>query len=136
MHLIKLIVTALVVFFVLDMIWLGFLAKNLYVSAYKPWLRLDNHGNLQPLWWAAMLVYLLFVIAIITFVYPLAGGSLLKGFLFGALLGMVTYGIYDFTLLAVFKNIPIRMAFIDWAWGTTLCGLSSLAVVYVGRLSV
>lgn len=136
MHYIKLLMTALVVFFVLDMLWLGFIAKNMYTTAYEPWLRLDTKGNLQPLWWAAMIVYALFVIAILIFVYPLADGSLLKGLMYGALLGLVTYGIYDFTLLAVFKNIPTQMAFVDWAWGTTLCALSSMTVVYVGRLLI
>lgn len=136
MYYIKLILTALIVFFILDMFWLGYLAKNMYIDAYSRWLRVDEKGNLQALWWAASIVYLLFVVAILMFVYPLADGSLLKGLAYGALLGLVTYGIYDFTLLAVFKNIPVRMAFIDWAWGTILCAISSAAVVYVGRLSI
>ena len=127
----KLFVTAFVVFFLTDMLWLGWLGKGLYVEHYKPWLRLKD-GQLQPLWWAALLVYTLFALAIVVFVTPLAAGSLGKAWLYGILLGAVVYGVYDFTTLAVFKNWPIGMAFIDWVWGMFLCGWTSFVTLWLG----
>jgi uncharacterized membrane protein len=133
MNIIKPLIIALVVFFILDMIWLGWIAKSLYVKHYEPWLRLQD-GSLQPLWWAGLIVYLLFAIAIIAFVLPLANQSLLLALLYGGLLGFVTYGVYDFTCLAVFKHMPVGMAFVDWAWGTVLCALTSFATLFFTRL--
>lgn len=120
----KLFVIAFVVFIVTDMIWLGFVAKSVYTQAYAPWLRMDN-GQLQPVLWAAAIVYLLFALATVTIVFPLASGSLAWTFAYGALLGAVIYGVYDFTTVAIFKDFPVGMAFVDWAWGTFLCAFSA-----------
>ncbi|GGI81861.1 DUF2177 family protein [Legionella impletisoli] len=132
MHSFKLFITALLVFCLLDLFWLGYAAKSLYFKYYGSLLRLEN-GNLDVLWWAALIVYCLFAIAIVVFVIPLAKGSLYWAILYGGLLGIVTYGVYDFTCLAVFKNMPIGMAFVDWAWGAVICALTSFATVVVAR---
>lgn len=38
-----------------------------------------------------------------------------------ALFGFFTYGIYNFTSLAIYKNYPFKVAIIDTLWGTFLC---------------
>jgi uncharacterized membrane protein len=53
--------------------------------------------------------------------------------MYGAAMGFVIYGVYDFTCLAIFKDWPVMMAFIDWAWGTFLCGFSATLTVYISR---
>lgn len=121
MHTVKLFLIALVLFLFTDMIWLGFIAKAWYLKEYAPWLRLEN-GQLQPIWWATGLVYFLFTLSVIVFILPLAKGSMFAGLLYGAAMGMIVYGIYDFTCLAILKDWPLKMAFVDWAWGTFLCG--------------
>ena len=133
MNTLKLLMIALITFLVLDMIWLGWLAKNFYFKAYSPWLRLEN-GQLQTVWWAALIVYLLFALGIVFMVLPLAHGSLSYALGYGAMLGLITYGIYDFTCLAIFKDWPITMSFIDWMWGTLLCALSSWSTAYIDKL--
>ena len=133
MHHIKLLFIAMVVFLAIDMIWLGWLAKPLYFKAYGTWLNMKD-GQLQAVWWAALIVYFLFAIAIVFMVLPLAKGSLLYALGYGALLGLVTYGVYDFTCLAIFKEWPLQMAFVDWAWGTFLCALSSFLTAYAEKL--
>jgi len=40
-----------------------------------------------------------------------------------ALLGFLTYGIYDFTNLATIKNYDINIAIVDTIWGGVLFGL-------------
>jgi len=45
----------------------------------------------------------------------------------GALVGLVIYGVFDFTNLAVFgRGYGMDLAFSDLAWGTFLMGASSL----------
>ena len=132
MHSVKLLIFAMLVFLLLDMIWLGWLAKPLYFKAYSNWLDIKN-GQLQAVWWAALIVYALFALAIVFMVLPLANGSLFYALCYGAFFGLVTYGIYDFTCLAIFKNWPLQMAFVDWAWGTTLCAVSSFLTAYANK---
>ncbi|QDQ40389.1 DUF2177 family protein [Legionella geestiana] len=115
---------AFTVFIVTDMIWLVWIAKNLYISHYRPWLRLSG-DNLQPIWWAALFIYVLFALAMVFFILPLAGSSVLAAVGYGALLGAIVYGVYDFTCLAIFKDFPVGMAFFDWAWGTVLFAFAS-----------
>lgn len=132
MFYIKLLVLSMIVFFSLDMAWLGYFAKDIYFKHYETWLRLE-HGQLVPVWWAIAIVYFLFSLATLTFVLPLAKGLLTHAFMYGAALGFIIYGIYDFTCLAIFKDWPVMMAFIDWAWGTFLCGFCASVTVYLSR---
>lgn len=134
MHLVKLLVVALVVFLMMDMIWLGWLAKPFYFKAYEGWLNLNKDAQLELVWWAALIVYLLLALAIVFMVLPLAKGSLFHALCYGALLGFVTYGVYDFTCMAIFKNWPMIMSFVDWAWGTVLCAISACLTAYADKL--
>lgn len=114
------------------MVWLGYFAKDMYIQHYGTWLRLE-HGGLVPVWWAVAIVYFLFSLATVVFVLPLSKGLLTHAFMYGAAIGFIIYGIYDFTCLALFKDWPVMMAIIDWTWGTFLCGLSASITVYLSR---
>ncbi len=130
MSAIKIFFTALIIFFVTDMIWLGFIAKSMYFEHYSSWLRLEKN-QLNPIWWSAVAVYLLFGLSMVFFVFPLGQGDLLRTAFHGALLGLIIYGVYDFTCLAIFKDFPIKMAFIDVAWGTFLYAWASLVTCFL-----
>lgn len=132
MNYVKLFIISILVFFILDMTWIGYIAKGLYFNSYANWLRLVN-GNLLPVWWAVIIIYALFAFATLTFVVPLSQGSLLSAFFYGAALGLVIYGVYDFTCVAIYKDWPVMMAFVDWLWGTILCAFSATITVYSSR---
>jgi len=117
------IITA-VIFLIMDMIWLGYLGKGLYLEKIGTLLRLQG-TNIQANIPAAIIVYFALVSGIVFFVYPLAQGSVLKALGYGAFFGFVTYATYDFTNLAVLKDWRWDIAFIDTAWGIILCGTSS-----------
>ncbi len=127
----KLFFIAFVVFIATDMVWLGFIAKNIYFQHYSPWLNLVD-GQLKPLWWATLLVYFLFALSVIIFIIPLAHNSPFGAACYGAALGAVIYGVYDCTCLAIFKDFPIAMGLLDWIWGVVLCSWSSFLTVYLG----
>jgi uncharacterized membrane protein len=129
----KLFVVSFVVFILLDMAWLGYFARALYLEQYGAWLNL-HQGQLLPIWWASLIVYGLFALALLIFVQPLSQGQLMQAFVYGAAMGFIIYGVYDFTCLAIFKDWPVMMAFIDWAWGTILCGVVATITVYLSRV--
>lgn len=112
----------LIIFLVIDFIWLAFIAKNLY-RKYLGYLMKDKPNLL-----AAFIFYLIFVFGVLLFVInpALAEGSLLSALKRGLLFGLVTYSTYDLTNLATVKNWPIRITIIDLIWGTTVSALTSV----------
>lgn len=115
-------------FFLIDMVWLGFVANKFYQSQIG-WL-------LGPVnWTAAALFYLIYIAGIVIFaVYPaLQAGSLSKAVMLGALLGFFAYATYDLTNLATIKDWPVLMVVIDLLWGTVLTGAVAAASYYIGK---
>lgn len=129
MKFIYLFVCAIVSVFVLDMLWLGVIAKNIYAENIGMLLR--KSGDLMaPIWWAAAVVYVCIALGIVFFVAPKANGDLLQALIWGAALGLVTYGIYDFTNYSLLDKWPFQITLIDFTWGMVLCGVSSLITVF------
>jgi uncharacterized membrane protein len=120
----------LVVFFVIDMIWLGVVAKGFY-RRY-----LGEFMSPKVNWTAAMLFYLLFIVGLLVFVIrpALAGGApLINALFYGALLGLVSYATYDLTNLATMKGWPLIVTVVDLIWGTVLGGVVSYISALLGR---
>ena len=116
-----------VVFFVVDMTWLGIIAKGLYKKYLGGFLS-DNVN-----WPAAIIFYLLFIIGIFYFaILPaVEKNSLAKAIVAGALFGFFTYATYDLTNLATLKGWPLPIVFIDIIWGSLLTGIVSTAGFYI-----
>ena len=111
------------VFFAIDMVWLGFLAKGLYQKYLGGFL------SDQVNWTAAIIFYLLFIIGIFVFVIlpAVEKNSITSALVLGAFFGFITYATYDLTNLATLKNWPLPIVFIDLAWGAVLTSLVSIA---------
>lgn len=121
---------ALVVFMVIDLIWLGFIAKDLY-SKYLGYLMADKVN-----WIAAVIFYLIFIGGILYFVlYPsLLDKNLTNLIIRAALFGFITYATYDLTNLATIKDWPIQITIIDLIWGTTLSTSVSVISYFIINL--
>ena len=117
------------VFFFVDMVWLGVVAKNFY-RKHLGYLMAPKVG-----WPAAVLFYLLFIAGLVVFaVRPaLLQGAPLKGLLLGAFLGLVSYATYDLTNQATVRDWPVVVTVVDLVWGTTLGGVVSWLSVLAGR---
>ncbi len=113
----------LVVFFAIDIFWLGVVARNLYAK-YLGFIMAPNVN-----WAAALLFYVIFIIGVMVFVLQpaLEKQSLMHAFIMGAFFGFVTYATYDLTNLATLKDWPITITIIDLIWGTVLS--SSVSVI-------
>jgi len=99
---------------VIDIVWLLLIAKKMYQS---------EMGDLmagEPNLVAGIAFYVLYAIGICIFVLvpALSKQSWFDAVLYGALFGFFCYMTYDLTNLAVIRNFPIQLAFIDMAWGT------------------
>ena len=116
-----------IVFFAVDMTWLGFLAKDIYKKYLGGFL--SDKIN----WPAAIIFYLLFIIGIFYFaILPaVEKNSLTKAIISGALFGFFTYATYDLTNLATLKNWPLPIVFIDIVWGAVLTCIVSIAGFYI-----
>jgi uncharacterized membrane protein len=126
---IKLYFVTLIAFFVIDMVWLGLIARTIYRN-YLGFL-LASTTN----WFAVVLFYLLFILGILVFVVlpGLKDNSLKATLLRAVLFGLVTYATYDLTNLATVKNWPVLITVIDLAWGTILSVLVSYISFMVGK---
>ncbi|MCA4894960.1 MAG: DUF2177 family protein [Cytophagales bacterium] len=114
----KLYLIALPIFFMVDMIWLGVLAKNFYKNQIGFLMKPDVN------WAAAIIFYLLFLVGIVLFVIEpaLEKKDLMFAFSRGALFGLITYATYDLTNLATLKNWPLKVVVVDMIWGAVLSG--------------
>lgn len=118
-----------IVFFAIDLLWLGVIAKGIYNKLL---------GHLladQVNWTAAIIFYLLFIGGIFIFaILPaVEKDSVIKALVLGGLFGFFTYATYDLTNLATLKDWPLKVVFIDIAWGVVLTGLTSLSGYYISR---
>lgn len=125
----KLYALAIAIFFAIDMLWLGVIAKNLY-SKYVGYLMAS-----QINWLAAILFYLLFIAGLVVFVLipGIKSESLNNLILHALLFGLVTYATYDLTNLATIKNWPLVITVIDLIWGMTLSTIVSLLTYLIAR---
>lgn len=128
-YFLKLYLLTIPVFFAIDLLWLGVVAKNFYQN------NLSHLLSPEVNWPAALLFYFMYIAGIILFaVKPgLDAGSLAKAAIWGALFGFFTYATYDLTNLATLKNWPIKVVVIDIAWGSLLCTLVASASYLIGR---
>jgi uncharacterized membrane protein len=123
----KLYAIALPVFFILDMIWLGLLARDFYKNQIGFLMKPDVN------WTAAIIFYLLFLAGLVVFVIEpaFAKKEWTRALWTGALFGMITYATYDLTNLATLKDWPVKMVVVDMIWGTVLASGVSLVTYYL-----
>lgn len=116
---------ALIVFSLIDVVWLVFISRKLYRE--KIGHLMADKVNVP----AAAIFYLLFIAAMVFFVINPAAErqSILYALGVGAFFGLVTYGTYDLTNLATLRNWPVSMTVIDLIWGSfvtaSTCGLTT-----------
>lgn len=125
----KLYIASLAVFFLVDMLWLGLIARAFYRKQIGFLLAPSTN------WTAAIIFYLIFVAGLLYFaVVPgVQAGSIGRTLWLGALYGLLTYATYDLTNLATIKDWPLLLTVVDIAWGITLAVLVSSAGFFIGN---
>ena len=125
----KLYIATLIVFFAIDFLWIGIVARTFY-RKYIGFLLAPS-----PNWIAAIIFYLLFILGLLFFVVVpgLKENSFKTTFLRAALFGLITYSTYDLTNLATVKDWPLLITAVDMIWGTVLSIAVSLASFMIGK---
>jgi len=124
--------TFLIALVAIDLVWLLGVAKNLYR---------DQMGDLmasEPKLVAGLAFYLIYALGVCIFVIlpAISKQSLIYALQYGALFGFFCYMTYDLTNLAVVRNFPTQLAFIDMAWGSFVTAICAGLAYWVGnRLS-
>jgi uncharacterized membrane protein len=111
-------VITLLIFFAIDLVWLGVVAKNFYRQHIGHLLSADVN------WPAALLFYAIYIGGIVFFaVKPaLETGSAGRALAHGAIFGLIAYATYDLTNQATMRDWPVLVTVVDLAWGTVLTG--------------
>lgn len=117
----KIYLLTVIVFFLVDIVWLGFISKNLYKN-YLGHLMAPNVN-----WVAALIFYALFIVGLVFFVInpALEKDSIIYAIMAGGFFGLITYSTYDLTNLATIKDWPLNITIIDIIWGTFLNAMTS-----------
>jgi uncharacterized membrane protein len=124
-------IVATVGFVVLDGLWLGLLMKSFYREQLASIARMSG-GTLAPNWSAAFVVYLLLGLGIAAFAVPNSAQAT-SAAARGALLGLVVYGVYDFTNYSTLRDWPLTLALVDTAWGVAASAACAALVRTVAR---
>lgn len=125
----KIYLLAFVIFFIIDLFWLGLIAKNLY----KEQLGYILAPSIR--WGAALLFYLLYLGGLLFFaVLPaFKEQSSLVALMHGAFFGFICYATYDLTNLATLPGWPIKIVIYDLMWGTFISSTTSFLTFWIGR---
>ena len=120
---------ASIIFLIIDVIWLSFATK----SFYRPLI-----GNLltdKPVMWAAALFYILYVfgMALVVIQPCFNSESIFKTIYTGFIFGLVAYGTYNLTNMAVLKGWSPTVTFVDMFWGGSLTALSASTGLYIAK---
>ena len=116
---------AAVIMIAIDMVWLMGIGRGFYVQEIGDIL-LDK-PNLLP----ALAFYILYSIGVTVIVIAPAieAQSIVRALAYGVLFGLVAYGTYDLTNLAVMKGFTTKIALIDMVWGGLITGFVSAVTV-------
>ena len=117
------------IFLIIDVIWLSFATK----SFYRPLI-----GQLlteKPVMWAAALFYILYVfgMAIVVIQPCINTESLFKTVYTGFVFGLVAYGTYNLTNMAVVRGWSPTVTFVDMFWGGSLTAVSASTGLYLAK---
>jgi uncharacterized membrane protein len=119
------VVVTLLIFTLVDLVWLVKVAPKLY-RKYIGHLMSDRVNIL-----AAALFYIVFIVGLVFFVIAPNINDPFIAFVSGAMFGLVTYATYDLTNLATLKAWPVTITVIDLIWGTLVTAVTSGLVVLV-----
>ena len=120
---------ASLIFLIIDVIWLSFATK----SFYRPLI-----GSLladKPVMWAAALFYILYVfgMALVVIQPCIDSESIFKTIYTGFVFGLVAYGTYNLTNMAVLNGWSPTVTFVDMFWGGSLTAVSATTGLYLAK---
>ena len=128
---IKYIIISVVLIF-LDFMWI-----SLNMTAYSNTILKIQKSALEPRLEHTIIAYIIIFFSVIYVAIPFTvqnikkgdaiENKLLKSLMYGGAVGFSIYGIYNFTSLAIYKDMDTTVGIMDTLWGTTLYTLTTFA---------
>lgn len=109
---------ALLAMALLDRLWLGWLARDFYKREMGDLMA--ESIRIAP----AVLFYLLYPLGLVYLALQPPPVVASEAFLRCAAVGLVAYGAYDLTNLAIVRGWSLRLCLVDMAWGTAASALA------------
>jgi uncharacterized membrane protein len=113
----------LVVFTLVDLVWLVKVSPKLYRQQIGHLMADKVRVG------AAAIFYIIFIFGLVYFVIQPHLGHPFIALRDGSLFGLITYATYDLTNLATLKKWPVKITLIDLVWGSFVTGVTALLVV-------
>jgi uncharacterized membrane protein len=112
----KALALAALVLFLIDLVWLNFIGST-YSAAVEA---IQGGRGMRPRLWAGAVVYLAMAFLL------LKQRTLWEAFS----TGVATYAVYDFTVMALFKDYPLMLGVADSLWGGVLFTAARVVLDY------
>lgn len=120
-----------IVLMVLDVVWIA-----LNLTTYSSVIQKVQKSPVSLRNEHAFIAYLIILFSVIYVAIPFTTqnikrgdnsieNKLLKSFMYGGAVGFSIYGIYNFTSLAIYKDLDSSIGIMDTLWGTTLYTLTT-----------
>ena len=134
----KYFIICLIIIF-LDIAWISL---NFYT--YTNSIQKIQKASLNLRYEHAIITYLIILFSIIYIAIPFTSqniknisdytieNKLLQSFMYGGAVGFSIFGIYNFTSLAIYKDLDISIAITDTIWGTTLYTITTFIFLLLG----
>ena len=91
-----------------------------------------NDRGFTKRYYSALMVYITFAIGMITLVLSRAETSH-DALYYGALMGFVSYGVFDFTIHFMLEGYDIKTVVMDVIWGTILSASVAWIAFYISK---
>lgn len=123
---------SVIIFILLDMLWLAFIARSLYFRELSYLAEVEN-GRIVFNLPAGILAQVIIALGLAVFVSLaiMVDNRLVSAIGMGAFAGFVLYCTYDLTNLSFVKGYPLFISLVDIAWGTFQGLLAGIYVFYL-----
>lgn len=131
-HKIIQIIVVAICFLILDSIWLGIIMK----SHYNLQVNKIQSKNINLRWFGALFAYTMMIISVVWFSLPKVRpqNSFFDSMVWGGLLGLCLYGVFNGTNYAIFSNYTIKTLILDTLWGSFLIGITTFITFKITTL--
>lgn len=124
MMIITLLLVSIVLYMIMDYLWIGVIMKGFYTTSLSQLGRLEN-GSFKPRIFSMILVYISLGFLTVFYLIPRITGFNKESLIFAFLFGFVLYAFYEYTNYAIIKDWPKKIILLDCVWGGILVALVS-----------
>lgn len=117
-----------------DFLWLGYVTKSFIIREFGPLVEVMSNGSIKINLVAGLTAWA--VIVLLVYVFVIRSGyatTYVSAFGYGAIMGLLSYAMYDLTNLTFIKGYSFLFTLADIAWGTFLCGMVALVMYSVSK---